>query len=265
MNNELKNKYFVRKPTNEQFVDITSLFDGIKILSIGGWEELGKTVNVYHEQWADSQVEDFLIATIDQDNTPVVVRENVDLQLTFICGNKYSANAIDVRAQHDAFIEYMTSSDIYIKSAYTGKEVRCMCIENYKPTTERLQRGFSSFIVGVLPLHTLGKPSQSVEPVIGNLYIGFGDDAITSMQEMLSLGNLQHYNKANASGNYTIVCPTLSYLWICTEGTISKVTSNGFEVPMNSPISIGTYRCYRTYHNIKANTTMEFTITVNEE
>ena len=272
--NELRDKYFVRKSTNDDWEDITTKFDGVKVLSITDFNTKGKTLNVMTQQWlvlnedADPQTyqnEDYAVGTEDGQGNPIVLRENIDISITFIVGNKYATNAIDVVQVHDAFVDYMTDGALYIKSKYTNKEVRCVCLDEYKPTTEKLQRGNNSWIMGTLKLHTLGKPQQSVEPVIGNLYIGFGDDAVTSVQEIQALANVQHYNKANASGNYTIVCPSLSYLWICTEGTISNVTSNGFEVPMNSPISIGTYRCYRTYHNIKANTTMEFTITVNEE
>lgn len=264
--NELRDKYFVRKSANDEWEDITTKFDGVKVLSITDFNTRGKSVNIYNAQWITelTQDEDYAVGTEDGQGNPIVLRENIDISITFIVGNKYATNAIDVVQVHDAFVDYMTDGALYIKSKYTNKEVKCVCLDEYKPTMEKLQRDGSSRIMGTLKLHTLGKPSQSVEPVIGNLYIGFGDDAITSMQEMLSLGNVQHYNKANASGNYTIVCPTLSYLWICTEGTISNVTSNGFEVPMNSPISVGTYRCYRTYHRILANTTMDFTIIVNE-
>ena len=264
--NELRDKYFVRKSVNDAWEDITTKFDGVKVLSITDFNTRGKSVNIYNAQWITelTQNEDYAVGTEDGQGNPVVLRENIDISITFIVGNKYATNAIDVVQVHDAFVDYITDGALYIKSKYTNKEVRCVCLDEYKPTTEKLQRGNNSWIMGTLKLHTLAKPSQSVEPVIGNLYIGFGDDAITSVQEIQALANVQHYNRANPSGNYTIVCPTLSYLWICTEGTVGNVTSNGFEVPMNSPISIGTYRCYRTYHNIKANTTMEFTITVNE-
>ena len=265
--NELRDKYFVRKSANDAWEDITTKFDGVKILSITDFNTRGKSVNIYNAQWITelTQNEDYAVGTEDGQGNPIVLRENIDISITFIVGNKYATTAIDVVQVHDAFVDYLTDGALYIKSKYTNKEVKCVCLEEYKPTTEKLQRGNVSWMMGTIKLHTLAKPQQSVEPVVGNLYIGFGDDAVTSVQEIQALANVQHYNKANPSGNYTIVCPSLSYLWICTEGTVGNVTSNGFEVPMNSATSIDTYRCYRTYHNIKANTTMEFTITVNEE
>lgn len=265
--NELRDKYFVRKSVNDAWEDITTKFDGVKVLAISDFNTVGKSVNIYNAQWITelTQNEDYAVGTEDGQGNPVVLRENIDISITFIVGNKYATTAIDVVQVHDTFVNYLTDGALYIKSKYTNKEVKCVCLDEYKPTTEKLQRGNVSWIMGTLKLHTLGKPQQSVQPVLGNLYIGFGDDAVTSVQEIQALVNVQHYNKANPSGNYTIVCPSLSYLWICTEGTVGNVTSNGFEVPMNSATLIGTYRCYRTYHNIRANTTMEFTITVNEE
>jgi hypothetical protein len=271
--NELRDKYFVRKSASDAWEDITTKFDGVKVLSITDFNTKGKTLNVMTQQWLvidagtdekDYQNEDYAVGTEDGQGNPVVLRENIDISITFIVGNKYATTAIDVVQVHDAFVNYLTDGALYIKSKYTNKEVKCVCLDEYKPTTEKLQRGNVSWMIGTIKLHTLAKPQVSVEPVLGNLYIGFGDDAVTSVQEIQALANVQHYNKANPSGNYTIVCPSLSYLWICTEGTVGNVTSNGFEVPMNSATLVGTYRCYRTYHNIKANTTMEFTITVNE-
>lgn len=264
--NELRDKYFVRKSTDDAWEDITTKFDGVKVLSITDFNTRGKSVNIYNAQWITelTQDEDYAVGTEDGQGNPIVLRENIDISITFIVGNKYATTAIDVVQVHDTFVDYITDGALYIKSKYTNKEVKCVCLDEYKPTTEKLQRGNMSWMMGTIKLHTLAKPQQSVEPVLGSLYIGFGDDAITSVQEIQALANVQHYNKANPSGNYTIVCPSLSYLWICTEGTVDNVTSNGFEVPMNDVTSIGTYRCYRTYHNIKASTTMEFTITVNE-
>jgi len=258
----LQDKYFVRKTENEEWHDVTTLIDGCRILSIGGYDEKGKAVNVYAEQWIGEQAEDFMIATLDDDDNPIVIRENVDIEITFICGNKYATNAIDARTQHDAFVEYMMNSDVYVKSAYTGKEVRCVCLDGYKPTTENLHRGQASYVMGTIKLHTLDVPTVSQVIIVGSLYIGFGGDAITNEQEIASLTNVQHYNVADAHGSYTIVCPSTSYLWICTKGTISGVNANGFEVPMEGVANVGEYHCYRTSNSIKPHT-MSFNITTS--
>lgn len=163
MREDLENKYFVKKGISDEWEDVTTMFDGVKVLTISGFNERGKAVNVYTEQWINepSQEEDFLITTSDEHDNPVIVRENVDIELTFIVGNKYATNAIDVEVQHEAFIDYMTKSDVYIKTRYYDKEVHCVCLETYKPTVVKLQRRGNSYMMGTVKLHTLEIPKVS--------------------------------------------------------------------------------------------------------
>lgn len=265
MNNELKDKYFVKKSANGEWSDLTTMFQGLKILKIDGYDELGKPVNIYTAQYIDNQEEDFII-TQESQGSPVVIRENVDLEITFIVSDKYATQHIDVRAQHDSFISYMTNSDVYIKSKYVNKEVRCVCLEGYKPTTERLQRGLNSYITGTLKLHTLKSPVQSTIPVLGNLYIGFGGEMLYSFEDITSLANVEHFAKNEPSGNYAIQSPSTSYMWICSEsevGDVMSITNGntiGFVFPMeDNSITIGTYHCYRSANSITQGL-VEFTI-----
>lgn len=157
MNNS-KNRYFVKKAANATFTDITTLFDGVAVLKVDGLSAKGKPVNIYTAQWIDSQEEDFLI-TSEQNNAPVVIRENVDIELTFLVRNEYATSTIDVLTVHDAFVDYMTGSDVWIKSAYMGnKYVHCVCLKEYKPTTLKLGRGENSYALGTITLHTLDAP-----------------------------------------------------------------------------------------------------------
>lgn len=157
MAQELKNIYYVKNSENGQYTDVTNLVDGVRILKIDGFFARGKPVNIYTSQWINSQTEDFLITTLDEDDNPIVVRENVDISITFIVSRKYAANQlIDVAAQHDNFVNYLTNSDIWVRSFYANKEVHCVCIEEYKPTVVKLQRGISgSYIMGTINLHCL--------------------------------------------------------------------------------------------------------------
>lgn len=253
----LKNKYYVRKAASGEWEDLTTKFVGLKILKVDGMNEVGEAINIYSEQWIGSQSEDFFVTNKDALLNDVVVRKNIDLQLTFICGSRYGA--IDTQACHDSFVDYVTKSgDFYIKSKYTDKEAHVICLKGYKPTTQKLHRGINdSYIMGTIELHTLDAPqTSSPDPVLGDLFIGFGG---ASVQQPTTLVNVQHYNTNDASGSYEIVCPSLSYLWICFSGTIGNVTANGFRVPMNAPIITGGYRYYRTSNDIKPHT-MTFNI-----
>lgn len=157
--NDLKNKYFVKKTEGGSWNDFTTLFDGVRILKITGFLEKGKPVNIYTEQWIDSQEEDFMITTLDGNENPIVIRENVDIEITFIIKQKYATSTIDVLSTHDTLVNYLTGSDVWIKTSYVGnKYVHCVCLDEYKPTTIKLQRGENSWIMGTIKLHTLDTP-----------------------------------------------------------------------------------------------------------
>jgi hypothetical protein len=159
--NDSKNRYYVKNTQGGTFTDITTLFDGVGVLKLTGLSAKGKPINIYTEQWINNQEEDFLLTTLDENNNPVVIRENVDIELTFIVRKKYATNQqnFDVRARHDAFVDYMTNTDVWLKSAYMGNKcAHCICLKEYKPTTVMLGRGDNSYMMGTITLHTLEAP-----------------------------------------------------------------------------------------------------------
>ena len=160
MANKSSGRYYAKNTESGTFADITTLFDGVAVLKVDGFNTKGKPVNVYTAQWVNSQAEDFLITTLDGSNNPVVIRENTDIEITFIVKQKYASSTINVLAQHDGFVNYMTNSDVWIKSAYMGnKYVHCVCLKEYKPTTVKLGRGDSSYMMGTITLHCLDAPT----------------------------------------------------------------------------------------------------------
>jgi len=164
MAKDLSNKYFVKRQESDSWQDVTTLFDGIKILSIKGFNEEGESVNVYSEQWVNSQTEDFLVATKGENDNDVVIRKNVDLELTFIAGSRYSASGnVDTQTVYDLFNDYVCKhGDFYVKSAYSGKYAHVVCLKGVKPTTEKLHRGNNSYILATATLHTLEPPTVSI-------------------------------------------------------------------------------------------------------
>lgn len=157
--NDSRNRYFVKNTEEGTFQDITVLFDGVAVLKVDGMLAKGKPINIFTQQWLSNQKEDFLITTLDDNDNPVVIRENVDVEITFIVRQKYADSVIDVQDVHDSFVDYMTNSDVWVMSAYIGnKYVHCVCQSEYKPTTVHLQRGDSSYIMGTIKLHTLDAP-----------------------------------------------------------------------------------------------------------
>lgn len=156
MGKKIQNKYWLRNSDGGVFQDVTTLFDGVNVLAVGNVSAIGKAVNVYNAQWVDSETEDMIIAG-DR-----VIRENVDITVTFVVGQRYANATIDTQAVYDSFVSYMTNSDIWIRSAYVGKEVHCVALEGFSPKTVKLKRGTDSYILGELKLHCLGKPSSYV-------------------------------------------------------------------------------------------------------
>ena len=160
--NYSKNRFFVKNTQSGTFQDITTLFNGVAVLKLDGMLAKGEPVNVYTAQWIDSQQEDFMITTLDDNDNPVVIRKNVDLELTFIVRQKYATGTIDVQTVHDNFVDYITGSDIWLKSSYVGnKYVHCVCLKEYKPTTVKLGRGDNSYIMGTITLHCLDAPQET--------------------------------------------------------------------------------------------------------
>lgn len=155
--------YKIKNTESGTFVDIETMFNGLRILKMDGFLAKGKPVNIYTAQWIDSQEEDFLITTISETtNNPVVIRENTDIEITFIIRKKYATNpsvSFDVQSVHDNFISYITDSDVWIKSSYVNnKYVHCVCLKEYKPTTQKMKRGDKSWIMGTITMHCLNAP-----------------------------------------------------------------------------------------------------------
>lgn len=160
--NHSSNRFFAKNTESGTFQDITTMFDGVAVLKLDGMLAKGEPVNVYTAQWIDSQQEDFLITTLDDNDNPVVIRKNVDLELTFIVRQKYATGTIDVQTVHDNFVDYITGSDVWLKSSYVGnKYVHCVCLKDYKPTTVKLERGDNSYIMGTITLHCLDAPQET--------------------------------------------------------------------------------------------------------
>lgn len=164
---DLKDAYFVKNTENGTFTDVTTLFQGVRILKVDGLASKGESKNVFTQEWVNSETEDMMIV-METDEEPVkILRKNVDIEITFVVRQKYASTVIDVQTQHDLFVDYMTNTDIWIKSNYMGdKFVHCVCLKEYKPTVMKLHRGGNSinnhrnWAMGTIQLHCIS-PSES--------------------------------------------------------------------------------------------------------
>ncbi len=153
---DLKQAYFLKNTENGTFADVTTMFQGVRILKVDGMGAKGKAKNVFTQDWMYDETEDMEIV-MENDTDPIqILRENVDIEVTFLVKQKYASTTINVQTQHDLFVNYMTKTDVWIKSNYMGdKSVHCVCLNEYKPTIMKLKRGNDSFAMGTITLHCL--------------------------------------------------------------------------------------------------------------
>jgi len=156
MAKKITNKYIVKNSVNGSFVDVTTLFDGVNVLTVEGLDAKGRSLNVYYEQWIDGST-DFMITS----NNGQIVRENVDIKVVFIVGQRYASSTINTQTVYDSFVDYMTNTDVWIKSAYVGKQVHCVCMDKVEPKTVKLHRGGNTYILGEIQLNCLETPSAT--------------------------------------------------------------------------------------------------------
>lgn len=164
---DLKDAYFVKNTESGTFTDVTTLFQGVRILKVDGIGSKGESKNVFTQEWVNSETEDMMIVMETDEEPKRILRKNVDIEVTFVVRQKYASTVIDVQTQHDLFVDYMTNTDIWIKSNYMGdKFVHCVCLKEYKPTVMKLHRGGNAinnhrnWATGTITLHCIS-PSES--------------------------------------------------------------------------------------------------------
>lgn len=156
MANKIVGKYLLKNTSAGSYADVTTLFNGVNILAVDGTDAKGKALNVYVEQWVTGET-DFTIAS----ENGVIARENVDISVTFIVSPRYASSAIDPQTVYDSFVNYMTNTDVWIKTMYTGKEVHCVATEKFEPQKVKLKRGNNSYIFGKITLKALSNQTTT--------------------------------------------------------------------------------------------------------
>lgn len=154
MAKKLNSKYFVKNTASGTYVDVSTLYDGVNILAVNGFDAKGKSINTYYEQWIDGGV-DFMITS----NNGHIVREMVDITVVFIVGQRYADTTIDTQTVYDSFVDHMTDTDVWVASKYVGKQVHCVAMDKVEPKTIKLHRGVDSYILGEITLKALEKPT----------------------------------------------------------------------------------------------------------
>lgn len=159
---DLTGKYYHGMAKNA-LVDFTT-HSGVRVLAIDGLDEIGEAVNVYTEQWVDSNVEDYMCTkkkVVNGSEVDDIVRKNVDINLTFIVSQRYTSAEINVQDVYDDLVSTLCyNGAIYLKSLYTNKIAHVVCLKSFKPTTVKLHRGTDSYILATIPFHCLEPPEK---------------------------------------------------------------------------------------------------------
>lgn len=193
----IEKEYLVKRGSQE-YTPISELFKGVRILKVEGLASTGAPKNIYTASWVNSQTEDYMVTTQETregEDYDVVLRNNTDIEITFIVGDKYADTDIDVRVTHDAFIAYMTDGALYVKSNYTDRAMRCVCLKEYKPTLVRLKRQTkNNYITGTLTLHALDTRAGDDDGYVGNPYPTTSEEGGGGGGEPLSINTTQVYD-----------------------------------------------------------------------
>ncbi len=139
--------------------------------------------------------------------------------------------------------------------------------------TENLGRGSQGYLQVNVSVNTLGTTTFGFawykdDVVKADATIGirmvlpmyFGFSSLSSMTDTEMTALTKQTIKASAAGTYTLTASESGYAWFCvpSDMTISKVTLNGFDVPLNSystvSTSLGSYKCYRSSNALVAGT-----------
>lgn len=170
----LNGKYFFSSTGDSgSWNDFADYFTGLKILKISGFNDIGDAVNIFTQQWTDTQKEDVMVTTKkraqQQRLIDWVIRENVDLTVSFIVSERYNPyyDPVDptTHTQHlySVFADTFNHVGIfYIYSAYARAYAKVALLKGIKITTEKLNRGKDSYILGTMTLHIVDRVIRDV-------------------------------------------------------------------------------------------------------
>ena len=192
----------------------------------------------------------------DQTSAPAsaeyIIKRKVNTPVVTVSGDKYdkSRTITASTTTSGSTIQYSTGSSytdmpaggITITSdtlsrAYGFKGIQSAWVDSDNTYTDAIQ-------VGKLPV-----------------YVGFGAATLANEAAITSMEGVQKVKKDSPAGTYNVTNTTTGkYFWICSAGTVSKVTSSGFGVPMNAVATVDGYKCYRTASAVMITGTQEFTV-----
>lgn len=175
--------------------------------------------------------------------SPTLIEKGVNATITLTGKSSFMTDGAN-----SLRIENTTASKILTG---TGNTVSMTATDTINDTTtfkataafdHNVSKTASVTVTAKYPIYTFGSTSTSVT----SANITAGTKAV----------------KSSAAGTYSFtLASNLTYFWICvpSEMSVNKVTLSGFDVPMNTPVTVavdgkGSYKCYRSTNSNDAGT-----------
>lgn len=225
---------------------------GTNVVWIGSeWDPLGGTVNfsdystteevegMIEEQRQEigAALQDISLVLYNQHSyltlrvSPTIIEQGVDTPITIQWGFKFN----DVSMNPDTIRVLENSSEISTDTS-----------------TKVISRSINSTTNYVVQASLKGVTKVQQTTVNAYYPMYFGSSSLDQITDVTTL--TKQALKASPSGTYNISVNENEYIWWCIPNTmtINSIKSGGFEVPIEAPIVIDNYKCYRTSSRLKA-------------
>lgn len=102
--------------------------------------------------------------------------------------------------------------------------------------------------------------SQSITVAKANVRYGYTEDITIDLEGIYNLSN--YVDKVSPLGEYSTSTINAAYLWFCipSNQSFTSIKSSGYSVPMESPVTIGGFKCYRSSNKHAAGTVITFNV-----
>ena len=102
--------------------------------------------------------------------------------------------------------------------------------------------------------------SQSVTVAKANVRYGYTEDITIDLEGIYNLSN--YVDKVSPLGEYSTSTINAAYLWFCipSNQSFTSIKSSGYSVPMENPVTIGGFKCYRSSNKHAAGTVITFNV-----
>lgn len=199
------------------------------------------------------------------------IKQHVTDEVTPINEKVFQAHGSASVSVSPSIIEKGVSTKVAVKNTVTFSGA------TYTPLSVNLKKGDSSLsttpngsvddTVNDTTTYTMDvtfitNVSKTVSGKVTAVYpMYFGGNAATTLDSSKILAMTKQALKISPNGTYNVNVAQGNYMWLCIPSSmnINKVTSSGFDVPMESPSTVAVtgkenYKCYRSSSQFNAGT-----------